>query len=193
MQPQKKRLDFNIGPIKVKFRNEFQRIFEIKESEDSKFNVLEIGYLEYNDICVVLAVKEDTEDETVIPFIAETKKDDEYIIMFDYECYMKINDQKYRCYIAHELGHIVSEIKGKKFPLQSYEDKEQEALANIVNQNEHSADLEALGLLRNKNTYINSLNYLIDRFNEIVPNNSDEIKKKNIYIQTMKLRISALN
>ena len=106
---------------------------------------------------------------------------------------MKINDQKYRCYIAHELGHIVSEIKGKKFPLQSYEDKEQEALANIVNQNEHSADLEALGLLRNKNTYINSLNYLIDRFNEIVPNNSDEIKKKNIYIQTMKLRISALN
>lgn len=189
MEPLSKNINFNIGPLKAKFLKDFKRTILIKESESSQFNVLEIGSIEYNNTSIVLAVKEGTEEGTIIPFICETIKNNEYIIIFDYECYTHLDDQKYRCYIAHEVGHIISELSGIELSYKTFEEKEKEVQENKFNHNEHYADVEALKLIGNKNTYIKSLNYLIQRISNL---GKEDLRLKTSMIGSIKLRIKEL-
>lgn len=191
LKPLNKKMDFNIGQYKVKFNNEFKRKIEIKESPTSQFDILEIGSIEYSGVSIVLALRKDTEDKAIVPFIAETKMPNgEFIIMFDYECYTNFNQQIYRCYLAHELGHIISELNKNVFPYQTFEEKEKEVLEKKLNANENFADIEALKLIGNKNTYIKSLEYLIERISDF--NDEEDLRLKLTMTESIKLRIRAL-
>ena len=68
--------------------------------------------------------------------------------------------------------------------------EEKEVQETKLNHNEHSADIEALRLIGNKNTYIKSLNYLLERISELDDN--EAFRLKTTMTGSIKLRIKAL-
>jgi len=186
--------DFNIGNLKAEFYSSFERTIEIRVSKDEKYDVFEIGYIKYNDKNIVLAVIEGTDEnmnETKIPLIAQTESKDkkEYIIIFDYETYKRMDEQAFRWYIAHEVGHVICIENGKGYSNLSYEEIVKEVNEGKVNQHEHEADLEAVKLMKNKNTFIKSLEYLITRSNMQADAHSEfEIVRR----KSLELRINAI-